>query len=185
MEKCVTVAKGERVADFPLAPNERERLRVLHASGLVIGPGLPILDALTAEAKQHFGVDIAAVTLIDTDLAVFKATSGLDGEDAPRKVAFCNYTILQDQVFVIPDTLADARFAANPLVTNPPHIRFYAGAPLVLQSDIRFGALCLLHSEPRDFTLGDRAELREMAGRAVSAIANHWFEIDTKTRAPA
>ncbi|WP_431300691.1 GAF domain-containing protein [Tabrizicola sp. BL-A-41-H6] len=171
------------MTNFPLGPNERERLRVLHASGLVGGPGLPILDALTAEAKLHFGVDIAAVTLIDTDLAVFKAKSGVDGDDAPRNVAFCNYTILEDQVFVIPDTLADARFAANPLVTAPPHIRFYAGAPLVFQKGIRFGALCLLHSQPRDFTPGDRAELREMAGRAVSTIASHWFEIDSKTGA--
>jgi GAF domain-containing protein len=166
------------VADFPLAPNESARLRVLHASGIMDGPPIPALDALCVEAARHFGVKTAIVTLLDADIQVLKAKVGIADTTTPRNVAFCNYTILEDRVFVVPDATADARFATNPLVTGAPFIRFYAGAPLVFQQDVRLGALCLLHPEPRAFTLGDRAELLEMAERAVNLIADFWFEID-------
>lgn len=161
-----------------MGPNETERLRVLHASGLMTDLAVPGLDALCAEAVRHFGVKTAIVTLLDTDLQVFKAKFGIEGKGTSRKVAFCNFTILSDQVFVVEDASTDDRFAANPLVTGPPHVRFYAGAPLILQQDVRLGALCLLDTSPRSFSLGDRAELQEMADRATIAISNAWFAID-------
>lgn len=166
--------------EFPLGPNETERLRVLHASGLVTGLVVPGLDALCAEAVRHFGVKTAIVTLLDTDLQVFKAKFGIEAEGTPRKVAFCNFTILRDEVFVVEDALADERFKANPLVTGPPYIRFYAGAPLIFKEEVRLGALCLLHPSPRSFSLGDRAELQEMADRATDAITNAWFAVDPR-----
>lgn len=166
------------MADFPLGPNESARLRVLHASGMVGGPAIPALDALCQEAVRNFGVKSAVVTLLDTDVQVLKAKAGMSGETTPRSSAFCNYTILEDRVFVVPDALADPKFATNLLVTGPPFIRFYAGAPLVFQEEVRLGALCLIDPAPRKFSLGDRAELFEMAERAVNTIANHWFELD-------
>ena len=33
----------------------------------------------------------------------------------------------------VPDATDDARFAENPLVVEEPRVRFYAGAPLILQ----------------------------------------------------
>lgn len=166
------------MAEFPLGPNETERLRILHASGLVTGLVIPGLDALCAEAARHFDVKTAIVTLLDTDLQVFKAKFGIDAGSTPRNVAFCNFTILSDQVFVVEDASADERFVSNALVTGPPHIRFYAGAPLVFQEEVRLGALCLLHPAPRVFTRGDRAELQEMADRVTDVICNTWFAVD-------
>ncbi len=81
--------------------------------------------------------------------------------------------IRTDQVIVVPDTTQDKRFAANPLVTGEPFIRFYAGAPLVYLQGVRLGALCLLDPRPRqpaEFTLGDKAELIAMADEVVSVI---------------
>jgi GAF domain-containing protein len=166
------------VSEFPLGPNEIERLRVLHASGLVADLVVPGLDGLCAEAARHFDVNTAIVTLLDTDIQVFLAKFGIGAAGTPRKVAFCNFTILSDQVFVVPDALADERFASNPLVTGPPFIRFYAGAPLIFRDEVRLGALCLLHTTPRSFSLGDRAELQEMADGVTDAISNAWFALD-------
>ncbi len=166
------------MAEFPLGPNETERLRVLHASGLVDGLNVPGLDALCAQAARHFSVDTAIVTLLDTDAQVFKAKFGIDADGTPRKVAFCNFTILSDDVFVVEDAQLDPRFAASPVVQGPPFLRFYAGAPLTFRREVRLGALCLLHPEPRSFSLGERAELQEMADRVTDAIANAWFALD-------
>ena len=166
------------MADFPLGPNESARLRVLHASGIVHGPAIPALDELCQETMRHFGVKTAVVTLLDTDMQILKAKAGIAVEKTPRSVAFCNHTILEDRVFVVPDALADEKFANNPLVTGPPFIRFYAGAPLVFQEEVRLGALCLIDPAPRGFSRGDRAELLERAERAVNLIASHWFELD-------
>jgi GAF domain-containing protein len=89
----------------------------------------------------------------------------------PRDVAFCNYTILADEVFVVSDALDDERFRNNPLVTGAPYIRFYAGAPLIFLKNIRLGALCILDTKPRAFSRGDKAELQLFAERAVQEIA--------------
>ncbi len=169
------------MADFPLGPNESARLRVLHASGMMHGPAIPALDELCQETKRHFGVQSAIVTLLDTDIQILKAKAGIAVQTTPRNIAFCNHTILEDRVFVVPDALADEKFAKNPLVTGSPFIRFYAGAPLVFQEEVRLGALCLIDPAPRKFSLGDRAELLERAERVVNLIANYWFELDGRT----
>lgn len=168
------------MAEFPLGPNEVERLRVLHASGLLSDATVEGLDVLCAEAARHFGVNTAVVTLLDSDLQVFKAKYGIDGDGTPRKLAFCNFTILSDRVFCVEDALADPRFASNPLVTGKPFIRFYAGAPLIFREEVRLGALCLIHPKPRSFSLGDRAELQEMADRVTDAITSAWFALDVQ-----
>lgn len=166
------------MANFPVGPNETARLRVLHASGMVGSHAVPALDDLCAETMRHFDVKSAIVTLIDTDNLIFKANAGIEAVITPRSVAFCNYTILEDRVFVVPDAWADEKFASNPLVTGPPFVRFYAGAPLVFQEEVRLGALCLFDPAAHSFSLGDRAELMERAERAVHLIASHWFELE-------
>lgn len=168
---------GSGVAEFPLGPNEIERMCVLRASGLLVGTSVPALDGLCAEAARHFCVKTAVVTLLDTDLQVFKAKYGIEADSTPRKHAFCNFTVLSDRVFTVEDARADARFATNPLVTGEPFLRFYAGAPLIFREEVRLGALCLIDPVPRSFSLGDRAELQEMADRVTAAIACMWFRL--------
>ena len=134
---------------------------------------MPELDEICRRAREQFGVATALVTLIDRDTQIIKAREGSDLEQTPRSWAFCDYTIRTDQVFVVPDATQDERFAANPLVTGEPFIRFYAGAPLVYLQDLRLGALCLLDPrshQPAEFTLGDKAELVGMADEVVSVI---------------
>lgn len=156
---------------FPTGPHEEERLQALLETGALDPKPDPVLDALCAEARQHFDVPMCLVSLLDRTSQRIKAAQGLEPGDTPRDLAFCNYTILSDEVFVVEDALADERFRQNPYVTGEPHIRFYAGAPLIFMKNIRLGAFCLLDRKPRTFSRGDKAELRLFADRAVREIA--------------
>lgn len=159
---------------FPLGPDEAKRMRVLQASGFASAIRIPELDALCEEAQATFGSKFATISLLTEDLQILKARAGIDLDSTPRDVAFCNYTILSDDVLVVLDATKDDRFRDNPLTTGEAHIRFYAGAPLIYMNDIRLGAFCVVDTAPRDvFTLGDQAELVEYAERASFIMIRH------------
>ncbi len=161
----------EHEQGYPIGALEYSRLRKLKEAGFAEMAKLPELDALCREAKSHFGTEIAAVTLLTEELQILKARAGIDVENTPRNVAFCNYTILEDATFVVLDTQSDLRFSNNPLTTGVPFIRFYAGAPLIYLADLRLGAFCLLDGKARDsFTNGEKAELVDFADRAVQML---------------
>lgn len=164
--------------DFPISEYELVRLRKLKEAGFATFTKVPALDALCEEAKAHFGTQMAAVTLLTEDTQVLKARAGVDAVKTPRKIAFCNYTILEDRVFVVLDTSVDPRFSQNPLVINDPNIGFYAGAPLTYLKNLRIGAFCLLDSKPRQtFTIGEKAELVDFAERAVQVLVSQLSKV--------
>jgi len=133
---------------------------------------------LCAEAQAHFGVNIAAVTLLTEDLQIIKARAGIEIDETPRDIALCNYTILEDAVFVVPDTTRDPRFSKHPMTTSDPFIRFYAGAPLTYITDLRLGAFCLLDSTSRrNFTKGEKLELVDFADRAVGVLVAELLKV--------
>lgn len=156
---------------FPVGPLENSRLRRLSDAGFADMENLPDLDALCEDAKAHFATDVAAVTLLTEELQILKAKAGNYADQTPRRLAFCNYTILEDDVFIVHDARNDPNFSSNPLTTAHPFIRFYAGAPLTYLTDIRIGAFCLLDSCPRQsFTNGDKAELVDFADIAMQIL---------------
>jgi GAF domain-containing protein len=150
--------------------HEFRRLKALQETGLLADSRSPELDEICRQAEEHFHGVTALVTLIDKDLQIIKARVGSTLECMPRSHAFCDYTIRTDDVLVVTDATKDHRFASNPFVVGEPFIRFYAGAPLIYMRQVRLGALCLIASKPREFTLGDRAELTLMAEEVVSII---------------
>src|SRR5579883_1250034 len=114
-----------------LPENEADRLAALHALEILDTPPEAGLDELTALAASICRAPIAMISLVDAERQWFKSRIGVDRCSTPREISFCAQTILQPDLLVVPDALADARFADNPLVTSEPGIRFYAGAPLV------------------------------------------------------
>lgn len=170
--------------DYPLGRDETERLRALLEMDIIDRQRDPELDALCEQARDRFDVPIALVSLIDASRQVFLGSSGLERLETPRSMSFCNYAILEDDVFVVSDAPADPRFANNVLVIGAPFVRFYAGAPLVYLQGIRLGALCLLDRRPREFTLGQRAELAALAEAAVSVLVARAFPDRPELPAP-
>ncbi len=158
---------------FPIGPDEEERLRALDSTGILDTARDPVFEDICEEARRAFDVPICLVSLIDRSRQWFKAEQGLGAGETPRDVAFCNYTILQDDIFAVEDARTDERFKANPLVTGRPFIRFYAGAPLIYRSGIRLGSFCLIDTRPRRFSRGDRAELMLFADRVTMEIMSH------------
>ncbi len=156
---------------------EIERIQVLHSLRLRDAPASADLWDLCREVRTRFGVDFVLVTLVDADRQLVKARAGTELESTPRSDAFCDQLIRNDAVLVVPDARLDARFASNPLVTGEPHIRFYAGAPLVFRRDIRLGGLCLLDRSPRDLSAKERAELAELADEAMIRILEQQLDL--------
>lgn len=154
-----------------LPSDEGRRLERLLSLGVLDSEAEPLFDALTRAASLLTGAPIALMTLVDERRQWFKSNVGLEGAtETPRDIAFCSYTILDEQLFVVPDAMKDPRFADNPLVTDAPHIRFYAGAPITLNDGLRMGALCVIDRRPRQLSDEQAAILRELARAAAEAL---------------
>jgi signal transduction histidine kinase len=155
---------------FPKPVNEDYRLVVLEDIGILDSGSAPEFDRLTRLAARHFDVMIALVSIVGEHRQWFKSCFGLDASETDRRHAFCSHTILGADIMVVPDATRDGRFKDNPLVTGPPNIRFYAGAPLIIDG-AAIGTFCLVDDTPRsEFTDEDKACLSAFAQIAIDEI---------------
>jgi GAF domain-containing protein len=145
----------------PLPHNEKQRLEALRSLLILDTPPEERFDRIAAFAAQEFGVPMALVSLVDRDRQWFKSNFGLEARETPRNISFCGHAIALSAPLVVPDALADPRFADNPLVTGHPFVRFYAGAGLRLPYGEVVGTLCLMDSRPRVF---DRLDVAVLCG---------------------
>jgi PAS domain S-box-containing protein len=150
-----------------LHPDEEARLQELRRYALLDTPPEKAFDDITALAARIFRMPIAAVTLIDSERQWFKSCVGLETREVGRNFAFCAHAILQNEVMIVPDAHQDSRFAQNPMVTGPPHIVFYAGAPLRTSNGLNLGTLTVSDSKPRRFS---KANVEMLAGLAKLVV---------------
>lgn len=126
-------------------------------------------DALTEIAARILDMPIVLVSIVDADRQWFKARFGLDAPETPRGISFCGHAVLASQLLVVPDALTDPRFADNPLVTGAPHVRFYAGVPLVTPDGFALGTLCAIDHKPRELN-AEQVRLLQMLGRQAFTL---------------
>ena len=146
-----------------LPRDEEARLRALKSLDVLDTPAEERFDRLTRMAMRMFDVPISLVSLVDGNRQWFKSCMGLEARETPRDISFCGHAILGDEIFYIPDTHKDKRFADNPLVTGEPKIRFYAGCPLRSLNGSKLGTLCIIDTKPRTLEGEDLNILRDLA----------------------
>jgi excisionase family DNA binding protein len=157
-------------ASFPIVPNEGLRLAALQRSGLLDAGHEEAFDELAWLARRSLRTPIALLTLLTSQHQVFKARYGIELAETPRSWAFCNYTILQREPFVVSDLSQDQRFASNPAVMGDFHFRFYAGAPVIDPGGFAVGSLCVIDREPRTLDAEQERTLRILAKLASDQI---------------
>ncbi len=167
-------------APFPL--DEAERLNALRQYDVLDTAPEQKFDDLTHLAAQICGTPVSLLCLVDQERQWFKSRVGLEGVETPRDVSFCAHAILGPDLLFVPDATADERFADNSLVTGEPHIRFYAGAPLVTPQGQALGTLCVIDMVPRHLDPAQQDALRRL-GRQAGALLE--TRLDAKSRREA
>lgn len=149
---------------------EKRRLEALRSYRILDTEPEKAFDDLVLLASQVCDSPIALISLLDEDRQWFKSRVGLSAQQTSRKVAFCDHAIRQEDLMEVPDALEDARFRENPLVTADPHIRFYAGAPLVTAEGETLGALCVIDRRPRKLSAQQREALEALKRQVVAQL---------------
>ena len=129
-------------------PDEEQRVAALHGLDILDTHPEERFDRITHLAASSFAVPMALVSLVDRERQWFKSAYGFDATETSREASFCSHAVSAREVLVVPDTFHDPRFSDNPLVTDGPRIRFYAGCPIFVGSSC-VGTVCVLDHRPR------------------------------------
>ncbi len=154
----------------PIPENEAERLKALKRYEILDTGPEQNFDDITLLASQICEAPIAMISLVDENRQWFKSRIGMTQSEMSRDIAFCAHGILQPDWFEIEDTLADERFATNPLVTDNPKIRFYAGAPLIARDGHAVGMLCVNDQAPRKLSPKQKLALQALSRQVVAQL---------------
>lgn len=142
------------------AKNSRSALEELD---IVDTPPEESFDRITRLIKQIFDAEIASISFIEGERQWFKSLQGIDLSELQLEASFCRATWREKKPVVIPDAILDEEFRDHPLVTEAPHLRAYAGVPIVTGDGIPIGTMCIIDSAPRLFTDRDVRILQEFA----------------------
>ena len=155
---------------FGLASTEAMRQAILRQYDLLDTPPEPAFDRITQLASSLFDTSFAALSLSDGNRQWFKSCVGIDLNEMERDVTFCGHAVATGTPLVVPDASSDARFASSPLVAAPPHVRFYAGAPVQVEG-YAIGALCIMDTEARHPAPATLQHLKELAEVIADELA--------------
>lgn len=154
----------------PVTWDEGDRSAALQSYEVLDTPREEDFDDLARVASEICGAPIAVVNLVDTTRQFFKAEVGLGVRSAPLETAFCRHALLLEDTMIVPDATKDPRFDCNPLVTEAPHIRAYAGALLKTPEGVPIGTVCVLDYETRNFTDQQIKMLQSLAKQTMAQL---------------
>ncbi|MCF2148186.1 PAS domain S-box protein [Desmonostoc muscorum LEGE 12446] len=157
--------------------NENQRLEVLNQYQILDTPPEKVFDGLAQLAANFCETPIALITLVDAEREWFKSKIGVTTSEVPRNISFGGYTILQNQILIIPDILQDERFATNTFVTSNNCFRFYAGVPLITSNGFALGTLCVIDFAVRNLNIKEQQALQQLARQIISYLDLHLQKI--------
>ena len=158
--------------EAPIPIEDAARLKELHSYGVLDTAPEEVFDDISYLVQDIAGTKIGIITLVDENRQWFKSCVGLDDapKETPRSISFCGHTIVHRKPLIINDALEDERFFDNPLVQGKPHIRFYAGFPLIAANGMLLGSLCAIDQVPRSLTPQQITSLERLARQVVSQM---------------
>ena len=110
-------------------------------------------DDLIALGSILTDTPLGAISIVDNEREWIRSTHGFDPKQFKLSPDLAAQTIReQEPCFVVPDAAQDERFAENPLVIGDPHIRFYAGVPMLNAQGAPLGIFSVMDRKPRQLT---------------------------------
>ncbi|MFB9721428.1 PP2C family protein-serine/threonine phosphatase [Planobispora longispora] len=135
-------------------------------------PGDGALERVTSLAARIFRAPVATVTVVDGERVRCGAAHGLPAQafQGTRATSLCARAVEHGGVLVIPDTLADPRAAADPLVSGGPGVRFYAAAPITAPDGHRLGSVNVMDTRPRQADAEELDALQDLAALVTGEL---------------
>lgn len=168
----------------PIPLNEHERLEKLLSYQVLDTRAEEAFDVITKLAASICETKTSLVSLVDQDRQWFKSKFGLSAEQTPRDISYCGHAIMGEEIFIVEDAKEDQRFCDNPLLLNEPHVRFYAGAPLVSSDGYKLGTLCVIDDQPKVLSPLQQNQLKLLAQNVVHLLemrkTNHEFTLSSQ-----
>ncbi len=155
----------------PIPANEISRLQAVYSYDILDTLPEVDFDTITRLASMALKAPAAVIGLMDSDRLWFKSQIGLGVPELDRKIAFCAHAVMTpNNLLVVEDMHRDDRFQNNPLVTQAPNIRFYAGAPLVNLDGYALGTIAVADIKPRRFSKEEGEMLRDFSKLVISTL---------------
>lgn len=154
---------------YLLPESEQERLEALREYDVEAMPVEESFERMTDLIAAHFDVEVAFIGLIERDEEQFLACHGGDWDSLTREDTICTHSMLQEDVMVVEDILADSRFSQNDQLVNL-GIRSYAGANMTTPEGQVIGQVCVIDGEPRDYDAEERTQLQRFAEQAMEHL---------------
>lgn len=160
--------------DLARVIGDPRRLAALRRLDLLDTPPEEGLDRLTRLAAKVLHAPIALLSLVDADRQFFKSVAGADGplvarRQTPLSHSFCKHAVAAGAPLIIGD-VHDVPLVRDNLAIPEFGVVAYAGVPLITTAGDALGTLCVIDTQPREWTEEEIEILEDLAATAMSEI---------------
>jgi diguanylate cyclase (GGDEF)-like protein len=163
-------SNDKEITTYPMPHNEADRLEELKSYNIVDSFPEQEYDDIALLLAHICQTPIAMIALIDEKRKWHKSKIGLDKVFSPREFTICSHTIMREEILIVNDTLKHETFRHIGMVVKPPHVRFYAGVPLINANGFALGTLCVADTHPRELDTFQENSLRALARQVMALL---------------